>query len=392
MDLDLTDRQHELIDAFGTLTRERFAPRADRLDLESSFPHANFDDLREAGLMGLCIPEQDGGLGVGIHTEPLTWFLILEEMAKGCASTSQTFQLLGHCVTFLAELGTDEQRERIYPQVLNERALLCSAGAEPAGYTTGTTRAQRATVARRVDGGFVINGRKHFNSLSGEARYYLVHTRIEEADDQSTVLMLVENTNPGLRQIRDWDALGMRGTATNSEQYVDCFVPDADVLGKPGDHSRSTMPSVFFVAFAANYLGAAEGAFEWTVRYVRDEVGSADDPIVQRHVGEMEAQLQAARLTIIQAGVLADRWMRSGHRPEHREPAFLAAHRAKVVCADTALSVTSRCVQISGGRATLSRQPLGRFLRDVRTYTVAPPTTDRSLQTMGQARFESDRA
>jgi alkylation response protein AidB-like acyl-CoA dehydrogenase len=243
-----------------------------------------------------------------------------------------------------------------------------------------------STVARKVEGGYMLNGHKHFSTLAGVADWYVVFANLEGVADplRGLTLFIVSKDNSGLEVEQNWDAMGMRATASNGIRLSDCFVRDAEMLGEPGAYFRSVINHAYFIAFAANYLGGAQAAFDWAAGYIAEKLGEADDPVMQHRLGEIDAAIEAARLVLYDAAILWRRWLASGRREEHLKPAHLASHRAKVLCARAALLSTNSALEICGGRAALKSCPLERIYRDVRTYTVAPPILDRSLELLGR--------
>src|SRR5262249_21718248 len=123
----LTADQRRIVDLAAGLSRERFAARAARYDEESAFPYENYADLRAAGLLGLTVPREFGGLGA----DPLTYALVLLELAKGCSATALTFNM--HCtvLSFVAELGSVPQKRRYFEDVIRDGKLIASITSEP---------------------------------------------------------------------------------------------------------------------------------------------------------------------------------------------------------------------------------------------------------------------
>src|SRR4029450_4009876 len=185
MDLSPSPRQRELIDLARVLSLERFARRAERHDREASFPFDDYADLRSSARLGLCIPAEHGGLGASYET----YCLVAEQIAQGNASTSLTFNM--HCLTMLM-MGIiadpmpmperiRERHEKLraekFREVVEKGAFYGQPHSEPVeqGQTdTALTVGGRrfGTTARKVDGGYVVNGRKFFVSLAGAAPYF----------------------------------------------------------------------------------------------------------------------------------------------------------------------------------------------------------------------------
>ncbi|MGC2201922.1 MAG: acyl-CoA dehydrogenase family protein, partial [Stellaceae bacterium] len=184
MHLQPSSRQRELIALARRLACERFAPRADRHDRAASFPFDDYADLRAAGFLGLCVPERYGGLGADYET----YCLVAEQLAQGNASTALTFNM--HCLTMLMmgpiadsmpmSATVRERHEKLraakFREVVEDGAFYGQPHSEPVeqGETDtklGVGGRRFGTTARKVDGGYVVNGRKFFVSLAGCAPY-----------------------------------------------------------------------------------------------------------------------------------------------------------------------------------------------------------------------------
>ena len=238
-----------------------------------------------------------------------------------------------------------------------------------------------------VNGGYVINGTKHFCTMAGVASYYMVWCALNGSEDMSTglVLALVPADNPGIRVISDWNTLGMRGTVSPSVEFKDCFVGQDQLLGQPGDPMKIGVLEGFGMGYAAIYLGAATAALEFTTEYCKtrvfipDPLPIAHDPTIQRHIAEMSIQLEAARLVLYQS---ASQWA------EADVPARgLLASKAKYLCTEAALLATTKAIQVVGGRSAHKALPLERVYRDVRTSTLMPPNVDTMLVNIGKAQL-----
>jgi alkylation response protein AidB-like acyl-CoA dehydrogenase len=183
--------------------------------------------------------------------------------------------------------------------VVEHGKLFGSWGSEPTG--RGGTGV-RETVISPVNGGYVINGRKHFCTMAGAAHRYLVHCVMEGYGSSDGITMaLVPNDAPGMTVSGEWDTLGMRATVSPSVSFEGSPVSSDDVLGGPGDSVRHAVGQGFGLGYAAVYLGAAQRALDFTVEYVKshgfapDDTRLAESLIVQRAVAEMTMAVDGAR-------------------------------------------------------------------------------------------------
>jgi alkylation response protein AidB-like acyl-CoA dehydrogenase len=239
--------------------------------------------------------------------------------------------------------------------------------------------------AIRPDGdGLVVDGVKHFCTMALGASYYMVWGALDGQAEmaKSLVQVLVPAATPGLVTDGRWDTLGMRATFSPSVTFSGVRVPRDAALGDPGAALRVGVIESFGLGYAAIYLGIAEGALDFAVDYLRarvvkpENVPVARDPIVQRHVGEMRAHLDAALLVLADS---AARWDAAGVGERGN-----LGNRAKYLATEVGLQVTSKVIQVVGGRGAYRDYLAERAFRDVRTATLMPPTVDRMLEAIGK--------
>ena len=249
MHLQPSSRQRELIAIACRLAREHFAPRAERHDREASFPFDDYADLRAEGLLGLCVPERYGGRGADFET----YCLVAEQLAQGNASTALTFNM--HCLVMLMmgpiadamamPPAMRERHEKLravkYREVVEEGAFYGQPHSEPVeqGETDATLAVggrRFGTTARKVEGGYVVNGRKFFVSLAGTAPYFATPA-IRLGDEpwiERTLYLQVPKDAPGVSFPGDWDPMGMRATVSRDMSLENVFVPDDAEVLPPG--------------------------------------------------------------------------------------------------------------------------------------------------------------
>ena len=367
----------DLVKKVSALARERFAPRAEKHDLESSFPFENYQDLREAGFLGLTIPKEFGGPGV----DPVTYVLSLLEMAKGCPATALTFNMHANVVINLNQLASHEQKRRYFDEVLQQGKLFATVMSEPES-SFRDRFVLRTVFTPLPNGDFRVKGVKHFCSLGDAAdRYFVTGLREGTATAQDGIMAaLVPRSDGGITLERPWNATGMRGTTSHSIRY-DTEVSADDVLGDPGQLLTIEL-SGFALGYAATYLGVAEAAYDFILEYSKTRVIApsteplAHDGRVQRNLGEMSAQIRAARLMLCEAAEVR----KSGVREEMS----LATNQAKYLCAEAGVRVTEQAMRMAGGSGFLKSMPLERWHRDALAGPVMPPSNDRCLEVIGR--------
>ncbi len=400
MDLSPSPRQRELIGRARELARTCFAPRAARHDREASFPFDDYADLRAAGFLGLCVPERFGGLGASFET----YCLVAEQLAQGAGSTALTFNMHCLCMLMVGELADampmpaaarerhDKLRTAKFREVVEGGAYYGQPHSEPVeqGQTdTALSVGGRrfGTTAKKVDGGYVVNGRKFFVSLAGCAPYFATPA-IRVGDEpwiERTLYLQVPKDAPGVSFPGEWDPMGMRGTVSRDMILQDVFVPDDGEVLPPGLFGAlyNAFPHVSPLTFSATFLGLAQAAYDYAVGYLTGQVEGAPGlrtelPAKSHAIAEMMFALESARAIYYRAI--------SEARPGAPPDAVQRARAAHVAVQRTVIQVTQEAIRVCGGRALLKRYPLERFARDARAGALMRPwTEDIVTQQAGEA-------
>lgn len=383
--------RNAFLEAVARVCAETIEPAATVIDSEREFPHANVKALAEAGFFKLTIPESEGGLGCGIGGDFRTMFEVIMTVASSCVSTAQVVgvHLVADCI--LGLLGTDEQQKRFW-DVQRSQGLLWAMWASEPG--KGAIRVNLETKATKVEGGYVINGKKHYatNSLGADwIQLYVQRESMSLADGM--ILAAVPTSDPGVTIVDDWDAMGQRGTASGTALFEEVFVPDANVLASEAEFFRpQIIGSVFQSMFSAIYVGAAEGALKAAKVYLRDKARPTanyarrvDDPVLQHQLGLYESRVFAARMATLEAVSSLGDVVRG---EQAYVEASLRAAMAGVVAAGSATEVVNEVFRLTGSGA--ARRVDGRalalevFLRNVRLLSLQSSVDDKCVL-VGQA-------
>lgn len=389
MDLHPSPRQRELIALARRLARERFAPRAERHDREASFPFDDYADLRSEGLLGLCVPTRYGGLGADYET----YCLVSEQLAQGNASTALTFNM--HCLTMMMMgiLADDmalapaarERHEKLraakFREVIEAGAFYGQPHSEPVeqGQTdTALSMGGRrfGTTARKVDGGYVVNGRKFFVSLAGCAPYFATPAIRLGAEPwiERTLYLQVPRDAPGVSFPGEWDPMGMRGTVSRDMLLQDVFVPDEGEVLPPGVFGAmyNAFPQLSPLTFCATFMGLMQAAYDGALAYLTGQMAGAPglhtEAAVKGHaVAEMLFTLEATRALYYRAI--------SEARVDGPAEVVQRARAAHVTVQRSVVTVTQEAIRVCGGRGLLKRYPLERYARDARAGALMRPWT-----------------
>jgi alkylation response protein AidB-like acyl-CoA dehydrogenase len=372
------------------LAVERFAPRAEKHDREASFPFDDYDDLREAGLIALCVPERYGGLGASYET----YCLVAEQLAYGNASTALTFNM--HCLTMLmmgevadamplpaaARDRHEKLRAQKFREVVERGVFYGQPHSEPVEHgqtdTALTVGGRRfGTTARKVDGGYVVNGRKFFVSLAGAAPYFATPA-IRLGDEpwlERTLYLQVAKDTPGVTFQGDWDPMGMRATVSRDMVLENVFLPDDSEILPPGVFGAmyNAFPHLSPLTFSATFLGLTQAAYDYAIAYLTGKVPGA--PALQTEATAKGHALAEMLFAVETARALYYRAI-SEARVDAPLAAVQRARAAHVTVQRSVVTVTQEAIRICGGRALLKRYPLERYARDARAGALMRPWTE----------------
>jgi len=345
------------IDKLGPGWRER--RRA--LDEAVEFPHENFAEAKAAGLHALTLPTEYGGAGVWLPGRYSHWYEALERMAWWETNTAQLLQVHNHAAGIIAWHSTPSQRDHFLPRIA-AGDFCASLGSEAHLYENGAEVLESELT--KVDGGYHLTARKGFASVAATAKYLMVWCAVEgDMPYAHRMLFAVVDVDwDGVELLDDWQMLGMRSTISCGVRFTDVFVPDDHVVGTPGGWVTED-PRTFSCGYAANHLGSAQAAFDFLAEYIADRPDLRDSEAVRVKLGQMDAQLFAARACLRSTGVRLDR----GDDPDDCEAdAVRTMHLAK----DAVLTIPYQGFDLVGARACHERYPLGQMMRDARTFTL----------------------
>jgi len=358
-----TTAQHDQAERLDAIRRmaEGFQSRIAAHDRDASFPRENFDELRAAGLLGLTIPEEDGGHGLWWGDRYREYYELLETLAQVDSATAQLLQVHCHATGFIFRHATSAQREGVLRDIAANGRLVASVGSEtnPRSTRSGDYVAELTPVGD--DWRLTCN--KFFASMAPAADYLLLWVAVpgEQSYPERTVTVLVPRDAAEVELIDQWDVMGMRPTVSWSVRIHDHPVSADAVFGAPGAWVRDD-PRTFTLGFAANHVGAARGAFDFTLGWVRERSYMAESELTQHTIGEMASELAGARSALYTA---ADTWERGD--PDLAElESIKALHLAKRVLLDN----TRRAFDVCGARAAFRLYPLEMMYRDARTFTL----------------------
>jgi len=359
-----------------------FASRAERHDADGSFPFENIEQLRQAGLLALLIPPEEGGSGGGL----LDALVAVREVSKGDSATglALTLQYLIHAQVLRSPQWPASLRAKIFHSSVKDGALANTLRVEPE-LGTPVRGGLPATIARRVPGGWSISGRKIYSTSSPGLTWFGVWAR---SDDEIPLVgtWIVPKGTPGLRIEETWNHLGLRASGSHDVVFEDVFVPEdhaADIRRVEDWGSPDPVTAAWVtILFTAVYDGVARAARDWLVKFLRERRPTnlghslAELPRLQEALGEIEALLNTNNLLLESIAQAVDR----GEAKSPTESALV-----KYTVSENAIAAVSKAVEVSGNPGLNRHNSLQRHLRDVLCARVHSPQKDTILIGAGRA-------
>jgi alkylation response protein AidB-like acyl-CoA dehydrogenase len=312
VDFHLTAEQQRLQHKCRELAAD-FASRSAAHDRDASHPIENYERLREEGFLALSVGKEWGGAGASFLDHTIAY----EVLGQGCPSTALAFNMHASVVMPLlqsAEVSAETKRQ-IAELVVQQRKLIAGNFSEPVTTSLIGERPLKAR-ARRVDGGYRVTGRKMFASMIEAADFVLVMAYPDGATNSSAgIILMLPRLAKGRSVDPNWDVLGMRATRSDSLVLDGCWLPESAAIFRSDDMRpfRHAYLNWFWGSYTPVYLGVAQAAFDELRRVVgaRQPEGYAQPlayhPDVRRHVAEMSADLEAARLITYRSAWLSDK-------------------------------------------------------------------------------------
>ncbi|MDO5026745.1 MAG: acyl-CoA dehydrogenase [Tissierellia bacterium] len=367
MDFKLTEEQLEMQEMFRDFALKEVAPKAIEVDETHEFPVETVEKMQELGMMGIPFSEEYGGTG----SDTLTYVLAVEELSKVCATTGvivSAHTSLG--ADSINKFGTEEQKQKYLVPLVSGEKLGAFALTEP---DAGTDAAGQKTVAVLEGDHYILNGSKIFITNAGYADTYVVFAMTDKSQGTRGIsAFIVEKDYEGFSLGTKEKKMGIHGSATYELVFNNVKVPKENLLGQEGKGFKIAMQTLDGgrIGIAAQALGIAQGAIDRTVKYVKERA-QFGRPIAkfqntQFVLADLEAKIQAARLLVYKAAWLKDQGESYG----------LAAATAKLFASETAMEVTTKCVQLHGGYGYTQEYEVERMMRDAKITEIYEGTSE----------------
>jgi acyl-CoA dehydrogenase len=361
----LTDEQNALRDLAHDFAEREIRPKEREYDEHSTHPGEVIAKAHELGLMNVHIPRAYGGLELGAFEG----MLIGEELCWGCSGIGTAIAAagLGHGPVIMA--GTEEQKQKWLPPLIDEVVLSSFALTEP---NAGSDVSGIQTTAVRHGNDYVLNGSKMFITNAGHASWFTVFASTDKSKGhRGLTAFIVPADSDGLVIDRHLDKMGQRATDTSAMSFQDVRVPVEDRLGAEGEGFKIAMRTLDFTrpGTAIGAVGVARAAFEYAAQYSKERV-QFGLPIAMNQgvnflIADMATKIEAARLLCWQAAWMIDKGLR----------ATLQSSYAKRFAADICMEVTTDAVQIFGGYGYMKEYPVEKLMRDAKLFQIYEGTS-----------------
>lgn len=367
MNFNHSENQNLVRSTVAEFARKEILPHYRVWDESQEFPRHIFQKLGELGFMGMLIPEEYGGAGMGYDE----YIVAIEELAKVCGSVGLSYAAHNSlCSMHLFTFGNEEQRRKYSPKLASGEFIGAWGLTEP---NTGSDAMRMLCTAKQDGDNWILNGTKTFitHGLTGDVMVVIARTG-ELLDSHGMTAFIVERGNPGLKCGKKEDKLGMRASETGEVIFDNCVVSKDAILGKVGDGFIQAMKILDGgrISIAALSLGIAKGAFEASVKYSkeRQQFGKsiAQFQAISFKLADMATQIEAAELLIYQ----------SAYKKMKGEKVTKESAYAKLYASEIGCKVCNEAVQIFGGYGYIKEFPVEKHYRDIKLCTIGEGTSE----------------
>lgn len=367
MNFSVSENQQLIAQTVRDFAAKSIRPQLMEWDESQEFPVPVFKQLGELGLMGVLVPENYGGAGLGYFE----YYTAISEIAKVCGSIG--LSVAAHnslCTGHIMMFGNEEQKQKYLPKLATAQFIGAWGLTEA---NTGSDAMRMQCVAKQDGDHWVINGTKNWitHGKSGDVAVVLVRTG-ELLDSKGITAFIVERGTPGFKAGKKENKLGMRASETAELIFEDCRVHKSQILGQIGEGFVQAMKILDGgrISIAALSVGIAKGAFEAALKYSqeRQQFGKPifDFQAISFKLADMASQIEAAELLTLQAADLKNRGQKVT-----KQSAF-----AKYYASEVAVRVSTEAVQIFGGYGYTKDFPVEKFYRDSKLCTIGEGTSE----------------
>ena len=371
-----------LRDQTRNLVNAELAPRAAEIDRDNQFPQDMWRRFGDMGLLGITVPEEYGGSGLGY----LAHVIAMEEISRGSASVGLSYGAHSNlCVNQINRNGTPEQKTTYLPRLISGEHVGALAMSEPNAGSDVVSMKLRAD--KRGDH-YVLNGSKMWITNGPDANVYVIYAKTEpDKGAHGMTAFIVERDSPGFSRSPKLDKLGMRGSNTCELVFDNVEVPAENILGQYNGGVKVLMSGLDYerVVLSGGPTGIMQSCMDVVVPYIHDrqQFGQSigEFQLIQGKVADMYTQLNASRAYLYVVAQACDRG----------ETTRKDAAGVILYTAEAATRMALDAIQILGGNGYINDYPTGRLLRDAKLYEIGAGTSEIRRMLIGRELFNETR-
>ena len=367
MKFDLGEDVNALREVVHRWAQERVKPIAAELDEKNEFPVHLWKEMGDLGLLGITVPDEDGGAGMGY----LAHTIAVEEIARASASVSLSYGAHSNlCVNQINLNGNAEQKAKYLPDLISGDSVGALAMSEAGA---GSDVVGMKLQAKKQDGGYVLNGNKFWITNGGEANTLVVYAVTDpNAGSKGLTAFIIEKDMAGFTQSKHFDKLGMRGSNTVELIFEDVHVPVENVLGEEGKGVRVLMSGLDYerVVLSGIGCGIMAACLDEIMPYMveRKQFGTSvgNFQLMQGKMADMYTKMNSARAYVYEVAKACDRG----------EVTRQDAAACVLYASEEAMVVAHQAVQAMGGSGFMNETPVSRFFRDAKLMEIGAGTSE----------------
>ncbi len=376
-----------LRDAVRAFAETEIAPRAAEIDRSDKFPMDLWRKMGSLGVLGITVPEADGGAGMGY----LAHMVAVEELSRASAAVGLSYGAHSNlCVNQINRNGSDAQKKKYLPKLISGEHVGALAMSESGA---GSDVISMKLRAQEKDGVYLLNGHKMWITNGPDADTLVVYAKTDpQMGSRGVTAFLIEKGMKGFSIAQKLDKLGMRGSSTGELVFKDVEVPAANVLGGVGNGAKVLMSGLDFerAVLAAGPIGIMQAVLDNVIPYTheRKQFGQSigEFQLIQGKVADMYTVLQAARAFCYTVGKNLD-MLANLSGGEHVRQVRKDCASVILWCAEKATWMAGEGIQVFGGNGYINDYPLGRLWRDAKLYEIGAGTSEIRRMLIGRELF-----
>jgi isovaleryl-CoA dehydrogenase len=379
LNFGLGDTANLLRESVQDFVSAEIAPLAADIDRDDQFPLELWQKMGDLGLLGITVPEEFGGAGMGY----LEHVIAMEEISRGSASVGLAYGAHSNlCINQIKLNGTQEQKERYLPKLISGEHIGALAMSEAGA---GSDVVSMRLAAEKKDDTYVLNGTKMWITNGPDANVLVVYAKTSpEKNHKGITAFLIEKTMPGFSTSPKLDKLGMRGSPTCELVFTNCIVPEQNILGHPDRGVEVLMSGLDYerLVLTGGPLGIMSSCMDVVLPYIHERqqfgqpIGMFE--LMQGKIADMYATWSACRSYTYTVAKAADR---GGNIRKDAAAVILFA-------AEKATWMALEAIQTLGGNGYINDFPTGRLLRDAKLYEIGAGTSEIRRMLIGRELFK----